>query len=457
MALVCYVFAKPFGANKEGDQVQLDPEEAQALVDAGVIAEATADDIGGEEVEEVEEYAEQDAALCRAFDRFGKNLVSTVASVVEKVQSKGSVAPAIPAQPKQAVFKGVGEFLATLASAKNSSAAQRRLEAYSNEVRKKSPAGGNEGNVLQGGYFLKPEWYKEVWDRIHDYPKLLDMTDRNPISGNTFNIPVITEAGTADGSRHGGVRAYYVGEAVPGTASYPATNNVQAVLTTPLVLVPATNILLQDSNVESYSKKITELALLEILWQQNQAVVAGAGTTQPVGILNQPALVTVTKSSNDSAGMFGFRDLVNMFKVMYPGSRRNATWLMHPACYNSVLAMVFEPATGSATTYPAFGGISYNASDEVSPLRIFGKPVIECLNCSNPGLPGDILLADLKQLVTAEHPEIYADVSTDFSFNTLETYFRFYYRFDIRSPWTTTYLSGGVNFSPFVALQSRGT
>ena len=40
-ALVAYVFERPFGANKEGDIVQLNPSEAEALVDAGILAEAT--------------------------------------------------------------------------------------------------------------------------------------------------------------------------------------------------------------------------------------------------------------------------------------------------------------------------------------------------------------------------------------------------------------------------------
>ena len=286
----------------------------------------------------------------------------------------------MPAQTKEPVFKCMGEMLRTLlASAKGNGKANRMMAAYQDEVKIKSPLGANEGTNSQGGYFLKPTWYKDVWDKIRDYPKLLERTDRYNITGNTFNINAISEAGLSDGSRHGGVLGYWVAEAASLTSTYPALAQVQAVLNTNVVFVYATNQLLVDSNIESFDKKISELAMLELLWQEDNAVIQGSGNSQPLGILNQPALVTVAKNSGDSAAMFSFADLAAMFKALYPPSRPNAVWLMNPEAYAVLIQTAFQPAgSTSAGTYPA-NGLTYNYMDELTPLRIFGMPVIECL------------------------------------------------------------------------------
>lgn len=464
-AIMAYVLTKPFGNMAEGDVVHMDPDEAQPLVDAGVLEEAAPEDMDGNDEEpdgdEPAAMPENNAALTRAVSRLSKNLEGSIARATELAVSKVGKGHSItvPATVKEPVFNCMGSMCKALAMARKGDAkSQRMLTAYENEVSVKSPLGANEGNVLQGGYFLKPTWYKDVWDKIRDYPKLLDRTDRVNITGNTFNINAISEAGLADGQRHGGVLGYWLAEAAALTSSFPATTQIQEVLNTNVVFVYATNQLLYDANIESFDKKISELAMLELLWQENTAVCTGSGSSQPLGILNQPALVTVTKSSNDTAAMFGFDDLANMWKALYPPSRANACWLMNPEAYSVLIRQSFVTAAGTATTYPATG-LVYNFMDQEYPLRIFGKPVIECLNLPQLGAVGDIILVDLKQLVTAEHSQVFVDTSEHIQFATLQTAFRFYRRYDIRSPWLTSLASkdGNYSYSPFITISARGT
>lgn len=467
MALVSYVFQKPVGTNAEGDIVQMEAEEAQALIDAGILAEAKAEDLHEEEAPAEEEHEEpaQQAALTRALNNISKNLEKSVADqVAAKVtktlnQKRNAPAIAVPAEPKKAVYRCMGEMLKdTWLVTKGDARAVNRLNAHAQE-RTKAVLGAAEGTQSLGGYGVKPEWASQIWEKVKEYPRLIDHTDRISIGSSTFNIPAINETSLADGSRHGGVRGYWLAEGAAATASNPALTQVQAVLQTNVVLSYATLQLLQDANVEPFDKFIAKQAGLELVWQENQAVCSGAGTTQPVGILNQPSLITVTKSSNDGAAMFGFDDLAKMFMRLYSPCRRNAVWLCTPEAYHVLAQMTFVNQAGTVTTYPAFGGISYNAADEKTPMRIFGKPVIEWDGLPQLGNVGDIILADMSQLVTAEHPELHADVSNDIQFTTLQVAFRFYRRYDIRSPWTAALTSydGNYSFSPFIALQGRGT
>src|SRR4051812_38209847 len=101
MALVSYVLSQDFGANKAGDVISLDQEAAQELVDAGVLSEATADDVngGGDSAEGGELPAPQLAAL---MDGFTKRLESSINKATEIAVSKATKPvqmPKVSAEP----------------------------------------------------------------------------------------------------------------------------------------------------------------------------------------------------------------------------------------------------------------------------------------------------------------------------------------------------------------------
>lgn len=362
----------------------------------------------------------------------------------------------VPAEVKAPIFKGQADLMrAAYKAHRGDRTSQNRLHAYTEEVSRKAPLGMNEGTTTQGGYAVIPEWYETIWDKVREYPKLLDMTDKRAISSSTLNIPAINETSLADGSRHGGIQAYWVSEGSAITSSYPALTQVQAIKQTQAALLYISNQLLEDNSfdLDSYvGKKVG----LEFAFQHNVSVVNGSGSAQPTGILNQAALITVAKESGQANATVVFPNLAKMMGRLWPASRSNCVFLANPEVYQQLVTMTFPNAAGS---YPAFGGISFNAHEEF-PLRVFGRPVIEVLNCPQLGLPGDIILADLSQLVTIETPGMEVAVSTEIQFTTLQTAYRFVRRYDIKSPWTsalTPYDGSANTFSPFVVLASRGT
>jgi HK97 family phage major capsid protein len=449
--VVCaYRVSQTVGALTEGEVVHLDSEKAQPLVDAGFLTEASEDDIGGGDT--ADDSMAQEAAVQRSIEE-------AVAKATEKAIAKitkSKNALTIPAETKsEPAFKSLGHFAYGIWKAgKGDNTYRNRLDAHQTEIRQKTPLGQNEGTNADGGYDVKPEWYSEVWDKTHEYPKLIERCNVVPAGSNTYNIPAINETSMADGSRHGGILAYYVGEGAPATASKVALTQVTASLLSLVILNYVTNQLLQDANIEAIDKVLNKKVVLEMLWQQNQGIVAGAGTTQPVGILNQPALITVTKSSHDSNAQIGFDDLTAMDRAMYSGCRANAVWLVTPEARAQFQGMAFQNVGG---TYPA-AGLTYSIHDEY-PMRIFGRPVIEVPNLPQLGAVGDVIFADLSQLVVYERAGLQFDISTELQFTTLQTAYRTVYRFDVRSPWTSAISSvdGYYSYSPFVALQSRGT
>jgi HK97 family phage major capsid protein len=461
-AVVAYILKKPFGNMAEGEVIHMDQEDAQAMVDAGVLEEAAHEDVnGGEEDAGEEMEAPVDAAMSRAVSRISKDMEKSIVKATEGAVSRlakpGLNMPSVtPATAKTPVFKCTAEMLlAQVKGQRGDRKALNQLAAFQDEIRLKAPLGSNEGTNTQGGYAVKPEWYKEIWDKVRDYPDLMGRTERISINSNTLNIPALNETSLADGSRHGGVLAYWVSEGAAATSTYPALTQVQSVLNTQVVLVYVTNQLLQDANIEAFDTFINKKVGLEFRWQENGAICTGTGSSQPTGILNQPSLITVAKEAGQAAATIVFPNLAKMYRSLYPGSRAAAVWLVNPETYQQLVSMTFPNAAG---TYPAFGGLTFNAHDEF-PLRIFGKPAVEVMNLPQLGNVGDIILADLSQLITAEHPGIQADVSHEIQFTTLQTAFRFVRRYDVKSPWTAALsaVDGNYSYSPFVTLQSRGT
>src|SRR5437879_6189866 len=117
MSQVAYVLMKPFGSNNEGDVIHMESEEAQALVDAGILSEAKEEDLHKEEeaTEEEEVAPEQNEALSKAIARISKNLESSIASATAKAvssnKSRNAPALSVPAEPKKEVYKCMGEML----------------------------------------------------------------------------------------------------------------------------------------------------------------------------------------------------------------------------------------------------------------------------------------------------------------------------------------------------------
>src|SRR5437868_235478 len=112
---VAYVLNKPFGANKEGDVIHMDDEEAKGLMECGILTEAKEEDVNQEAPEEEEVAPEQNEALTRAVDKISRNLEIAIANVTTKALAATKVrnAPAlsVPAEPRQEIYKCVGEML----------------------------------------------------------------------------------------------------------------------------------------------------------------------------------------------------------------------------------------------------------------------------------------------------------------------------------------------------------
>jgi len=312
--------------------------------------------------------------------------------------------------------------------------------------------GLSEGVGADGGFLVQTDFASEVLVHTHDVGSILARTRKIPISTNAngLRIPGINETSRADGSRYGGVLAYWRGEAAAKTASQPEYRMIELNLKKLTGLVYATDELLQDA---AALEAFVMMALpQELNFKAEDAIIRGTGAGQPLGILPSGATVTVTEEVGQAADTFLFENAANMYARMWAPSMSNAVWYINQDVLPHLMMMYLQTGATGLPVYMPAGGISGAPYS-----TMFGRPVIPVEYCSTVGDIGDVIFADMSQYLIIEKGGVQAASSIHVRFVNDETVFRFVWRIDGQPLWnaTLTPFQGANDVSPFVVLETR--
>ena len=313
--------------------------------------------------------------------------------------------------------------------------------------------GMSEGVPEDGGFLLQESFSNEIFRLIHDTGQVWNrITRRIPIGLNSASIqlPGIDETSRADGSRWGGVQAFWVGEGDTGTASRPKFKRVRLDLNKLMALSYATNEQLQDTPVIA---SLTTMGFGEEMgFKLDDAVINGSGVGEPLGVLNAGATISVAKETGQAAATIVAQNVIKMWARMWARSRGNAAWFINQSIEPQLYTLSLAVGTGGIPIYMPAGGLS------ASPFgTLFGRPVVPIEQTAALGTVGDIILADMSQYWAIEKGGINNASSMHVQFVTDETAFRATYRADARPMWQSalTPYSAGDTVGPFITLATR--
>lgn len=269
-----------------------------------------------------------------------------------------------------------------------------------------------------------------------------------PMTSDSILYPRIDETSHSS-SLFGGVVAYYTEEAGTKTASEPKWGQVRLTARELSGYTVASDQLLADSAIalEPLLKRLFGEAWG---WFKDYHYIQGTGVGQPLGILNSPCLISLTRQANNAGR---FNDLVNIWNRVLPRSREKGYWFMNHEYY----AEMFKMGAGNATQASGMNMI-WIARDQgaalVPPKQIFGRPILVTEKMSALGSAGDVGFFDPSYYIIGERSPLTIDVSKHVYFLTNKTAWRFTYRHD-GQPWLYSALTpkNGTNtLSPFVTL-----
>ena len=232
-----------------------------------------------EEDKALDASAAEIRSLKAKIEKFEANKEILVAEALSQSDNEDRAKPPVgQASPVQVtvvddnkpIFRNLGEQLSAIviadqANPKRDTYSVREREIVINklkEIRKRAeragvelraPSGASTLVDSDGGYLLQPDIAAGIWEMSLEEGSFAKDCDGTELSTNAqqFKMYQVDETSRADGSRYGGVRAYWVNEADPTTASRPKMKIFQCQLDKIMALGYATSEMLEDANAMS--------------------------------------------------------------------------------------------------------------------------------------------------------------------------------------------------------------
>lgn len=315
-----------------------------------------------------------------------------------------------------------------------------------------TPAGMNEGQPSDGGFLVQSDFDATIMSLTHRSSVFAPEIPTTQVSGNSITFNRVDETSRANGSRWGGVRAYWRDEAGALTLTSMTVGQGQLKLNSLSAYVALTDELLEDQT--ALTSEINRVVPLELAFKLDDAIVRGTGAGQPMGILNAGCTVSVTKETGQAASTIVFDNIKKMYERLHPSEMAGAKWYVHHGVPRLLAGMTMAVGSGGVPVYlPAMGASS-------TPYGLlYGLPVVVSEVCAAPGTVGDIILANMKSYKAITKGGVKSDSSIHVYFTTGQTVLRWTIRYDAQPTWASalTPYTGGSSYttSPLVTLATR--
>lgn len=302
-----------------------------------------------------------------------------------------------------------------------------------------------------GGYAVPPEFRTEIWKKVNGEGSLMSRASNLTTSRNSITIPADE---TTPWQTDKGVLAYWNSEGGVITQSKISLEQKNLSLNKLTALVPVTEELLEDAPaIDSYLRlKVPEKMQAKI----NTAMIRGNGVGKPLGVLNSPSLITISKETSQDAGTIVHQNIEKMFARLWAPSIGNAVWVANQDILPQLGMMQFLGEAGSGHPIPIY--MPNNSISGAPYGTLKGRPVVMVEAASTVGDIGDLMLIDWAQYLTVTKGEqIRTDVSIHLFFDQDIQAFRFIFRMTGQPLWgsTITPENGANTRSWAVALETR--
>lgn len=408
--------------------------------------------------EEQSEYSQLEAKAASIRDAISR--AETLKGISDEAKRLGSTATPEPRievlredgcneQGQYRGFKYFGEQLISVARAAQPGA---RIDEKLLKIR--AASGINEATPSEGGFLVQSDFMVDLQRDTYDSGSLSSLCRRVTVGPNSNALEYVTidETSRADGSRFGGVRAYWRAEAATVSANKPKLKISRLNLEDMMALCYVTDQALQDAS--ALGSLVREAYAEEMAFVLDSAILEGDGAGKPQGIKNSGALVTVAKETSQAADTVVWQNVSKMRQSMTKRGRKTAVWIINDELLSQLEAM-YVPL-GSSNGLPVYVPAGQFGLKEET---LYGRPIIEAEACSALGDVGDIFFADLSEYILIEKGTIDAQTSIHVRFEYGEQAFRFTKRCNgqsrVSSAITPYKAAAGAKRSPFVALAAR--
>lgn len=269
-----------------------------------------------------------------------------------------------------------------------------------------------------------------------------------PMDSLTVPFPMVESTSNVS-SVYGGITGYWTEEGATLTESQPRFGRIELKANKLVLYTEVPNELLRDAR-PSMEAFINDVFPEAIAWFEDVACFVGGGVGEPLGFLNAPAAISVTRSTTTAGANVEWVDIAAMYARMLPQSLNRAVWVISPDVLPSLLTATLPG--GGPVIVPV--GSGYPDGTGAPQLTLLGRPIVVSEKARAVGTSGDINFVDFGFYLFGDRQAMSARQSEDFRFNTDVTAFRIIERIDGR-PWLANAITpqnNGATLSPFVKL-----
>lgn len=411
--------------------LELRQEREHVLISAeGILAGAEKEkraELTGDEKTKLEQAKIRAASIQDQIDQ-----ITDIALLRNKAGNEGNAYRDVETKEKKRTF---GEFLRDVARS-----GQPGFE--------RAPSGLNTKVDSEGGFLVGEDVQSDLMARAMNSGAVAKRCRVIPLSGssNVLVLRAIDETSRANGSRFGGVQAYWAAEGETITKSAPKFRKTRIEAEKLFGLAYVSEEALEDA--AQLEAVVTDAFIKEIAFKLDDAIISGTGAGQPLGILNSSALVTQAAEGSQTATTVNAANVAKMFGRMYGPASAGAVWYINQDVFQQLPQM-------SISNQPVFlppGGYSANPFG-----TLMGRPIEMIEQCSTLGTVGDIIFANFGEYILVQKGNVVAASSMHVRFINDEQTFKFTLRVNGSPAWNAalTPFKGSNTQSPFVALAAR--
>ncbi len=338
-------------------------------------------------------------------------------------------------------FETAGAFLHAISNHSfKDQALSAKLEGLRNDLSSIKPSDGG---------FLIPEVLRAELLRVSLETAIVRSRARViPMDSLTVPFPMVDSTSNVS-SVYGGITGYWTEEGATLTESQPKFGRIVLKANKLVLYCEVPNELLQDAR-PSMEAFINDVFPEAIGWFEDVAFFVGGGVGEPLGFLNAPSAISVTRSTTTAGSNVEWVDIANMYSRMLPQSLGRAVWVISPDVMPSLLTQ--QIPGGGPLVLNTNSGTADGSNAPV--MTLLGRPVVVSEKARAVGTAGDINFVDFGFYLLGDRQAMSARQSDEFRFNSDVTAFRVIERVDGR-PWLASAITpqnSGSTLSPFVKL-----
>lgn len=306
----------------------------------------------------------------------------------------------------------------------------------------------------QGGFLIPEILRSEILELAIEESVIRSRATVIPMNSLRVPIPFVDDTSHVS-SLFGGVITYWTEEAGSLTASSAKFGRVtlDARKLTAYSDVPAE--LLQDA--PAFAGFFDSAFPRALAFAEDVAFMTGDGSEQPLGFINCPASVQVTKETGQASSTIVWENIVKMYARMLPTSLRKAVWIAAIDTFPELATMALSVGTGGGPVWIGnFAGGSGGA--DTPPMSILGRPVIFTEKVPALGTTGDISFVDPSYYLIGDRMQMESASTNIYKFGQDLVSYRAIERVDGR-PWLQSALTPHNNsantLSAFVQIATR--